>query len=102
MSALLPAWGAIAAWEGTPWKWKVSQTEASVVWARRSRSKGWNIMAASTPSNAPASSIDIFPPPPSSAGVPRRITSPPTLLATVAAATNAPTAPAAMRLCPQA
>ena len=70
MSALRPSCGAMAAWEGMPWKSNVSQSEASAGCASRSRSKGWNIIAASTPSNTPASIIEILPPPPSSAGVP--------------------------------
>ncbi len=57
-------------------------------------------MAASTPSNIPASSIVILPPPPSSAGVPGRMYTKPKVLATVAAATNAQTAPSASEVVP--
>ena len=80
MSALVPACGAAAACEGVPWNSNASQSDASVGCMSRSRSKGWNIIAASIPSNTPASIISILPPPPSSAGVPRRTTSPPTPL----------------------
>src|SRR4051812_11458822 len=102
VSALAPAWGAAAACDGTPVYSNVSHRLASAVWARRSRSAGWNIIAASSPSNAPASSSLILPPPPSSAGVPSSTTSPPVVATTRAAARNAPTAPAAIRLCPHA
>ncbi|SLA78109.1 Uncharacterised protein [Mycobacteroides abscessus subsp. abscessus] len=59
-------------------------------------------MAAPTPSNAPRSSIRTLPPPVSSAGVPITRTVIPSSSATVANAMPAPTAAAAMMLCPQA
>ena len=59
-------------------------------------------MAAWTPAKAPRSSIRILPPPPSSAGVPRTRTASPMSSATAERARPAPTAVAAMMLCPQA
>ena len=52
----------------------------------RSTSAGWTIIAASTPSKAPRSTMKTLPPPPSSAGVPRMTTRPPTSSARAAAA----------------
>src|SRR5437660_62910 len=59
-------------------------------------------MAACTPAKAPRSRSRILPPPRSSAGVPTTLTVRPTSSATRAAATPAPTAMAAIMLCPQA
>ena len=54
------------------------------------------------PSKAPRSSIKILPPPPSSAGVPSTFTVRPSSSASGARARPAPTAAAAMTLCPHA
>ena len=64
--------------------------------------QGWTIMAAWTSSKAPPSSMVTLPPPPSSAGVPSTRTVSPSSSATPARASPAPTAVAAMMLCPQA
>ena len=59
-------------------------------------------MAACTSSNTPCSSMVTLPPPPSSAGVPSTRTVMPSSSATRASPSPAPTADAAMMLCPQA
>ena len=67
-----------------------------------SNGAGWTIIAAWTPSNAPRSSSSIFPPPPSSAGVPRTDTVRPASSATGSSAMPAPADMAAMTLWPHA
>ena len=59
------------------------------------------ILAASTPSKSPSSSMNCLPEPRSSAGVPRKTTSPLISGATLASAIAAPTPLAAMVLWPQ-
>src|SRR5690349_23656368 len=63
---------------------------------------GCTIIAAWTPAKAPRSSSRIFPPPFSSAGVPTTVTVRPTSSAMRARARPAPTALAAITLCPHA
>ncbi len=63
----------MAACAGFPWNVTSHLVLASVGMLASFRKYGWIIMAASTPSNTPASSSRIFPPPPSSAGVPMTV-----------------------------
>ena len=71
----MPRCGAAAAWAGLPWNSKTIPRAASEPsWPGSSRSFGWTIIAASTSSKSPASSMWILPPAlstaDSSAGVP--------------------------------
>ena len=100
--ALMPSHGAAEAWASRPVKRTSKCATARQVPVSRSDGHGWTIMAAWTPAKAPRSSIRIFPPPPSSAGVPSTRTVRPRSSATAARARPAPTAVAAMMLCPQA
>jgi hypothetical protein len=72
----MPRCGAAAAWAALPWKRMVTRVAASAPRTVMVRAPGWNIIAASIPSNTPARSIRILPPPPSSAGVPITSSSP--------------------------
>lgn len=63
---------------------------------------GWIIIDKWMPSNTPSSSMMILPPPPSSAGVPSTRTVRPASSATRAKPRPAPSAEAAIMLCPQA
>ena len=72
------------------------------MWSRSSDDIGCTIIAACTPSNAPRWSIRILPPPFSSAGVPITFTVMPRSSAIDASARPAPTAAAAITLCPHA
>ena len=99
VSALRPSCGAAAACAGCPAKTKLIQTQGQ----RRVREhvaieRVEHHRRVDALEGAGLDAGAIFPPPPSSAGVPTRTTSPPASFATEAAATNAPTAPAAMRL----
>ena len=76
------------------WRWRPS--------GRGRAPAGCTIIAASTPSKAPRSAMRILPPPPSSAGVPRITTVPPSSSASAAAARPAPSPAVAMMLWPQA
>ena len=78
--------------------WDTANGRASAT----STGPGCTIMAACTPSNAPRSSMYTLPPPPSSAGVPNTVTVSPRSPAVAASARPAPTAAAAMMLCPHA
>ena len=79
-------------------KWVTARQVAS----SRSLGHGWTIMAAWTSSKTPRSSIRILPPPPSSAGVPMTRTVRPSSSTRGRSPSPAPTAVAAMTLCPQA
>ena len=100
--AFTPSQGAADACASRPVKRTSKCATARQVPVKRSAGQGWTIMAAWTPVKAPRSSIRILPPPPSSAGVPRTRTASPTSSATAESARPAPTAVAAMMLCPQA
>ena len=67
---------------------------------RSSSGAGCTIIAAFTPANAPRSSKKTLPPPPSSAGVPITLTHKSRSSTSGASASAAPTAVAAMMLCP--
>ncbi len=69
--ALTPSKGDAEAWAARPWKATSKWETARQVPASQSDGQGWTIIAAWTPSKTPASSMVIFPPPPSSAGVPK-------------------------------
>ena len=66
------------------------------------RARGAPSSPACAPSKAPRSSMRILPPPPSSAGVPSTVTVEPDVVCHRDSAAPAPTAAAAMMLCPQA
>ena len=89
-------------WVSLPVKWTSKWETARHVATRRSVGHGWTIIAAWTPSNAPRSSIVIFPPPPSSAGVPSTTHGQAETVGSGAKASPAPAAVAAMMLWPQA
>ena len=100
--ALTPSQGAAEAWADLPVKVTSKWDTARQVPSSRSSGQGWIIMAACTSSNTPCSSMVTLPPPPSSAGVPSTRTVMPSSSATRANPIPAPTADAAMMLCPQA
>src|SRR5215470_17573943 len=66
----MPSHGSAEACEALPVNSKVARAMPSRSWCRSVRSKPWIIMAASTSLKRPALMSLIFPPPPSSAGVP--------------------------------
>ena len=97
-SAFRPLCGATAAWAASPTYFTSACWIAIAFIRARSVSYGWTIIAACTPSNAPRRAISIFPPPPSSAGVPIKRSRPPASSANGASARPAPSPAAAMML----
>ena len=75
-NALTPSHGNALAWDDTPWNNTRTSCIAKHVGYTQLKGFGWAIKQKSTSSKQPFSIILIFPPPPSSAGVPRTTTLP--------------------------
>ena len=100
-SALRPRNGSVEAWAWRPVNMISASTDARSSNSTWVRLDAWIIIAASTPSNRPSSSMTCLPARSSSAGVPRKTISPRRSRATSASAIAAPTPAAEMRLWPQ-
>ena len=100
--ALIPSSGLPEAWAGFPWNSIFTSVMESDPRSTRVRSAGCTIIATSTSEKIPASMSLIFPPPPSSAGVPITMSFPGRVSLNGASPNPAPRAMAAMMLWPQA
>ena len=100
-SAFLPSQGSLAACAAFPENATSTSSLASRTQFTMSRSAGWKRSAASSPSKSPSSSMNCLPLPRSSAGVPKKTTSPAKASRTAARAIAAPTPEAAIVLWPQ-
>src|SRR5450759_1689390 len=100
-SAFLPSHGSLAACAALPTNVTSTSSLARSMQLTMSRSAGWKRSAASSPSKSPSSSMNCLPLPRSSAGVPRKTTSPANESRTAARAIAAPTPDAAIVLWPQ-